>query len=173
MQVSIKETGDLVSPSLAKLAAGVRDRRPILSAMGGVVVNMARRSFTNPALRAAAWPKKKDGSKATLRKTGSLKKSIRVVRTTNNQVIVGTSRNYAAIHQLGGKTKAHVIRPRKKKALAWPGGPGPRASVNHPGSKIPARPFFPFRKSKASPALKKALDRAIRTRLDTLAGASR
>ena len=54
---------------------------------------------------------------------------------------VGTNVVYAAIHQFGGQTKPHVIRAKNAKALALP-GLGFRKSVNHPGSKIPARPFL-------------------------------
>lgn len=43
-------------------------------------------------------------------------------------------------HQEG--TDPYEIRPREKKALAWPGGPGPRGVVHHPG--LPARPFIGF-----------------------------
>lgn len=32
-------------------------------------------------------------------------------------------------------TKAHVIRPKQKRALAWPGGAHPVKRVNHPGTK--------------------------------------
>ena len=42
----------------------------------------------------------------------------------------------------GGKTKAHVIRPKVKRALFWPGAAHPVKKVNHPGSNIPARPFL-------------------------------
>jgi phage gpG-like protein len=54
--------------------------------------------------------------------------------------MVGTNVTYARIHQFGGKTKPHVIRPKYKKALAFNGRLA--KSVNHPGSKIPARPFL-------------------------------
>ncbi|MDG4475430.1 phage virion morphogenesis protein [Thiovibrio frasassiensis] len=57
-------------------------------------------------------------------------------------VRIGTNRIYGAIHQFGGKTKPHVIKPKNKKALAWPGGRHPARAVNHPGSDIPARPFL-------------------------------
>lgn len=53
---------------------------------------------------------------------------------------VGTNLVYARIHQFGGRTKAHVIRAKNSKALYTPFGP--RKSVNHPGSVIPARPFL-------------------------------
>lgn len=41
-------------------------------------------------------------------------------------------------HQEG--TQPYTIRPKGKKALFWPGGPGPRKKVNHPG--LIARPFL-------------------------------
>ena len=41
-------------------------------------------------------------------------------------------------HQFG--TKPYTIKPKHKKALAWPGGPGPRKQVNHPG--LVPRPFM-------------------------------
>lgn len=53
---------------------------------------------------------------------------------------VGTNEPYARIHQLGGKTRPHVIRAKNKKALAF--GGRVVKSVNHPGSDIPARPFL-------------------------------
>lgn len=52
---------------------------------------------------------------------------------------------YAAIHEFGGRTSAHVIRPRRAKALRWYDGEGNPVFaryVNHPGSVIPARPYL-------------------------------
>jgi phage virion morphogenesis protein len=60
----------------------------------------------------------------------------------SNGVRIGTNRIYGAIHQFGGRTSAHVIRPKNKKALAWPGARNPVRGVHHPGSNIPARPFL-------------------------------
>lgn len=62
---------------------------------------------------------------------------------------------YAAAQEFGVTTHAHIIRPVKAKALRWTGtgpalpgleGTGGGHSifakwVNHPGSRIPARPF--------------------------------
>lgn len=55
---------------------------------------------------------------------------------------IGTNKPYAAIHQFGGQTRPHVIKARNKKALAF-GGILVR-QVNHPGSRIPARPYIPI-----------------------------
>ena len=41
--------------------------------------------------------------------------------------------NYASDVELG--TPAHVILPRNKKALSWPGADHPVARVNHPGTE--------------------------------------
>src|SRR6185295_126867 len=76
-----------------------------------------------------------------LQVSGRLRNSI-TWKASADHVIWGTNVVYAGIQHHGGKTKAHVIRARHKKALAWPGGPGPVKSVKHPGSTIPARPFL-------------------------------
>jgi HK97 gp10 family phage protein len=52
--------------------------------------------------------------------------------------VVGTNVNYAAAVEYG--TAPHVIKPRFKKALFWPGARHPVAFVNHPGTK--AQPFM-------------------------------
>jgi hypothetical protein len=80
-----------------------------------------------------------------------------VISATTSGVTVGSDRKYAAIHQLGGKTKAHVIRAKNGKALKIP-GIGFRKKVNHPGSNVPARPYFPFyRDGSPTPAAHTAL----------------
>ena len=76
----------------------------------------------------------------TLEVSGALRRSFRSVRHGNNSVSIGTDIEYAAIHQFGGRTAAHIIRPRNKKALKTPYGIFKK--VNHPGSVIPARPFL-------------------------------
>lgn len=76
---------------------------------------------------------------------------------------------YAAIHEFGGQTRPHIIKPRYKKALRWVSSQGQFMSlsgrrlrtntihafakeVKHPGSKIPARPYM-------RPALLKSRER--------------
>lgn len=51
---------------------------------------------------------------------------------------------YAAIHEFGGKTSAHEIRPRLSSSLKFNiGGRDVFAKrVMHPGSNIPARPYL-------------------------------
>ena len=98
----------------------------------------------------------------TLTDTGRLRASItRIVG--EDMLQVGTNVIYAGIHQFGGKTKPHVIRPKRKKALAWPGGRHPVRKVNHPGSNVPARPFLGL-----SAGDERAVLRIVNTRLAAL-----
>ncbi|MCX4994261.1 HK97-gp10 family putative phage morphogenesis protein [Streptomyces longwoodensis] len=52
--------------------------------------------------------------------------------------VVGTNVSYAAAVEYG--TAPHVIKPKYKRALYWPGAAHPVAQVNHPGTK--AQPFL-------------------------------
>jgi HK97 gp10 family phage protein len=52
--------------------------------------------------------------------------------------VVGTNVNYAAAVEYG--TAPHVIKPKYKQALYWPGAAHPVAQVNHPGTR--AQPFL-------------------------------
>lgn len=53
---------------------------------------------------------------------------------------VGTNVVYAAIQNFGGQTRPHTIAPKNAKALHFGGVFAKK--VNHPGSKIPARPYL-------------------------------
>lgn len=143
---------DNIDPALAAKIRAVSDPRPILEAMGLQLLSSTQSAFNNPSERAAAWPAKKDGSAATLRKHQTLFKGWRVGGLTRNSVSVVNDRPYAWIHQFGGTTKPHVITAKFKKALAWNGG-GPVKRVKHPGSKIPARPMLPIIGGLANPRL--------------------
>ena len=49
---------------------------------------------------------------------------------------------YATIQHEGGTIPPHVIRPKFKKALFWPGAAHPVKKVNHPGGTIRPTKFF-------------------------------
>ncbi|OKI04929.1 hypothetical protein A6A06_09545 [Streptomyces sp. CB02923] len=73
--------------------------------------------------------------------TGRLRSSIVARQTGGGRRVgyeVGTNVNYAAAVEYG--TAPHVIVPKNKKALAWPGAAHPVTKVNHPGTA--ARPFL-------------------------------
>lgn len=82
--------------------------------------------------------------------TGALRRSIHQVAPIETDAgVYGEVRSsgdvkYARIHELGGRTKAHVIEPRKGKALAFMfnGKMSFFARVNHPGSVMPERSFM-------------------------------
>src|ERR1700724_2628805 len=65
-------------------------------------------------------------------RTGFLVQSFRAELTTGMLRWFPTA-SYAPYVEFG--TKPHVILPKNKKALYWPGAAHPVASVNHPGSK--------------------------------------
>lgn len=73
--------------------------------------------------------------------TGRLRSSI-VSRAEgggrNLGYVIGSNVNYAAAVEYG--TAPHVIKPKYKGALYWPGAAHPVAQVNHPGTR--AQPFL-------------------------------
>jgi phage virion morphogenesis protein len=151
-------TKNTVSPAVTRLiqTAKPSQRKQILRSMGTTFMSITQGNFNKvgASYRPAPWPNKKDGSTATLKKSGLLSQSFHLT-VTDDQAIVSNPTPYAAIHQFGGKTRPHVIEPKFKKALAFNGGV--YAKVNHPGSNIPARPFFPVQNGKLTPAAEKLI----------------
>ncbi len=79
-----------------------------------------------------------------LNRTGDMRRSLSV-RYGKDFALVGVNAPYAAAHQFGARTRAHIIRARFKKALSFYGRNGEklvRKAVRHPGSIIPPRPFL-------------------------------
>lgn len=166
MNIELTQVSDMISPDLANRLKLASNKAGIHQAMGLAVISITKRAFNDSSLRAAPWPNLSNGLPARLRKSGTLAKSVRVVSSTDSAVVVGSDRKYAAIHQLGGTTPAHVILPRNGKALFWPGAAHPVKKVNHPGSKIPARPYFPFyRNGQPTAAAHTAILQVIEKRL--------
>jgi len=86
-------------------------------------------------------------------RSGTLRSSIRIeIDSAKLEGIVGTNVIYAKIHEFGGTTKAHIIRPRNAKVLRFATAMSLKTKkatkyaytmeVKHPGSKIPARPYL-------------------------------
>lgn len=111
---------DGISPALAMLIRKVRDKKPILEAMGAQLVSLTVLAFTDESLRPAPWlprkARKGDDGHSLLRKSGAMWHSIRISELTNDHVTVASDRPYASYQQFGTK-------------------------------HIPARPFFPFKKN--------------------------
>jgi phage gpG-like protein len=82
-------------------------------------------------------------------RSGALSRSIFSEVTQSRDLVQGRvassgSVKYAAIHEFGGRTKAHVIEPKKAAVLAYMAGGKMRFAkrINHPGSVMPERSFL-------------------------------
>lgn len=139
-----------VVAAMRQLLAGLQERRELMGEMAGIMVRSTERNFAEGG-RPGGWADLHPGTKEARRKQGTWPGQI-LVRSAgglaasiqadwdDNHAVAGTNKAYAAIHQFGGTTRPHVIKPRYKRALAF-GGVIVR-QVNHPGSRIPARPFL-------------------------------
>jgi len=140
MQIKKSEVQEAITVLINKLDQPVQ----LMESIGTVLTSTTAQNFLSQGR--PRWlglknpgPKRKNGM--ILQDTGRLRDSI-VMESTGNSVTIGTNVVYAPIHQLGGHTKAHVIKPKNKQALAFNGKFAKK--VNHPGSKISARPFLPI-----------------------------
>lgn len=122
------------------------DKRALLDFAGKELLDITETAFeteSNPATgekwERLKYPRKDGSTNPILQDKGTLVGSIRR-ELLDDSVLVGSNLVYARIHQAGGQTKAHEIKPTRKKALRFNGRLA--RTVNHPGSKIPARPFL-------------------------------
>ncbi len=166
MQAEFRLDSNTLSPALASLYKAVSDKRGLHAAIGLGLASLGKRAFNDASLRPAPWANKANGQPSRLRDTGTMAKSIRMTSATTRGTTVGSDRDYAAIHQLGGKTAPHKILPKNGKALFWPGAAHPVAFVNHPGSKMPPRPYLPFDKSgRPTPQAIRLIEQVLRARV--------
>ncbi|NQT91948.1 MAG: phage virion morphogenesis protein [Lentisphaerae bacterium] len=125
---------DGITPSLKSKIRRLENRRPVLKAMGGAVVSLAKSAFTDPGVRPLPWPPRKKKTSgggrdrrgrfvgrghALLIKSTELRKSLYAGEVTNTSIVVGSPKVYAPVHQFGSRKKTGR------------------------GSNIPPRPFFP------------------------------
>lgn len=134
-----------VESKVGRLMSGTKNAAPLMRIIQGDMEDEVEENFKQQGrpkwlgFKYAPTEKRGGGSAKLLQHTGQLAGSIQG-RSTNDTAAVGTNKVYAEIHQKGGKTSPHLIKPRNKKALAF--GGRVVKSVNHPGSNIPARPFL-------------------------------
>ena len=141
--IEIKIDGNQVTALLERLAKVASNLSPAMAAIAGDMHDAVEENFARggrPQWAGLKPPvnKKRQGGQVLV-DSARLKNSITAFSDATSAV-VGTNVKYAAIHQFGGTTRAHVILPRYKKALAFGGRVVKK--VNHPGSKITARPFL-------------------------------
>jgi phage virion morphogenesis protein len=131
--------------ALAKLRYRLTDASRLMRHLAGQMHDAVEENFAQQGrpkwmgLKAPVNPRRRGGM--ILQDSGRLAASI-VMESDADTARVGTNVRYAAIHQFGGRTPPHLIRPRDKKALAFGGRVVKRA--NHPGSKIPPRRFLAY-----------------------------
>lgn len=142
IEIVVKDDG--IAAGLAQIAAGFRSPRRLMGAISELFAGETEANFAaqgRPKWLGLKPPvaKRRVGG-MILQDSNQLAASISSAYGADF-ALVGSNKRYARIHQLGGQTPAHVILPRNKKALAFAGRIVRK--VNHPGSKIPARPFLP------------------------------
>jgi phage virion morphogenesis protein len=136
MDIDIRiDIGD-VQKRLDHMLDFLAHREPLMRELAALMHDAVEENFAQEG-RPPWLGIKRDGR--ILQKSGHLARSI-TEYSDNDTAVVGTNVEYAAIHQFGGKTRPHEIRPRNKQALAFNGRVVKK--VNHPGSDIPARPFL-------------------------------
>lgn len=140
-----------VTAALRRAVARISDLRPVMAAIGSrIEASTILRFERERGPDGTGWKRShraREESGQTLTDTARLRGSItHVLRGSGPdvEVLVGTNVEYGAIHQFGDKTRARVIRPKYRKALKFTAGDKTvfAKHVNHPGSKIPARPFL-------------------------------
>lgn len=101
--MSLIKIKDTISPDLARRARAAGDKAPHLRAMGQAVKALGIQAFSDASKRPQAWAPRKDAKPhSLLQLTTSLRKSIRVISYSSKEVLIGSDKPYAAIHQLGG-----------------------------------------------------------------------
>lgn len=128
---------------LEKSGAGLKASRAVIREL----LSKASTDFANRAVSTVKRDYLSGGANKLKVQTGRLRSSIRFLvaeREKEISIAFGSDVIYAAIHEFGGKTRAHRIEPRRKKFLHFFSGGQEIFSrgVNHPGSRIPARPFL-------------------------------
>lgn len=123
--------------ALKALEARVKRRSPLMEQIADIMMNAVDENFIQGGRPAWEPLKYRDGKPlmVTRRLHGSI-----TPWHDNDSAVVGTNVIYARIHNQGGKTRPHEIRPRNRRALRFNGRFATK--VNHPGSDIPARPFL-------------------------------
>ncbi|MEX3688867.1 phage virion morphogenesis protein [Paraburkholderia sp. BR14263] len=155
--------------TLNRLVRAMADATPVMNEISGIMADAVEENFTQQGrpkwlglapstlaervgrdlkpgrgkFKSGAWSiqlgQRVARSLKILQRSGRLASSIvQAFDATSAQV--GTNLVYAAIQNFGGQTRPHTIAPKNAKALHFGGIFAKK--VNHPGSKIPARPFL-------------------------------
>ena len=128
-----------------------------VASLSGKSKDKIKEVLKNSAFNIESKAKKNINSNKSV-KTGHLIRSISTDVKGLEATIHTSNLKYAPMVEFG--TKAHIIRPKNKKALYWKGATRPIKQVNHPGSK--AKPYlipaFEDEKDKFIENLKEAIE---------------
>lgn len=152
---------------LQRMVNESRDLSPLMTSIAGTLAAETEANFA--AQGRPKWVGLASSTKASrtakgtwpgtiLQVTGRLAASV-TTSSTSDMAQIGTNVVYAGIHQFGGEIPPHTIKARYAKALAWAGGFA--KSVEHPGAKMPARPFLPFTMTGGSAKLQPSAEAAV------------
>ena len=146
MTRDIKQLATDLARHQKELSSYIKSKAPRIIGKMGVdhfKENFDQEGFMNNGVQ--PWPKRQTdtGRKILTGETRELQDSIDY-DAKGGAVSWGSDVVYASIHNRGGKTKTHTIKPRRGKTLKFAGKDGDvmRKSVNHPGSQIPQRQFI-------------------------------
>lgn len=123
-------------------------------------------SIAEPILQKAVHASQAELAKRTLKnnpvpwRTGNLLHSFRYKTSYLKGVWFPTAPYAAAVDQ-GARIPPRVIKPRRKKALYWPGAEHPVKMVRHPGGVIRPRRFMQKIRDRSEAAVVKVFERAV------------
>ena len=148
-RASFTVTRNDISPALSRLADTARHPRKVFLAMGNIFKIISVGNFKSSGLqyRPIPWVAKKDGTPATLKKTGLLWHSFNL-EVNDSGATLSNPTPYAAVHQFGSE--------------------GMDYSATKKG--MPPRPFYPVKDGKLTPAAEKLIGDAGRRALEKQAG---
>ncbi|WP_237162855.1 phage virion morphogenesis protein [Serratia symbiotica] len=127
---------DTLRRALERMVRSLENRQPLMQAISEDMLSAVMENFEQEG-RPKWLPVQRAGK--ILQNTRRLMSSIDS-DADNNMAVVGTNVVYARIHNEGGTTRPHVIRPRYKQALAFNGRWSKRSITT--GSCYPERRFL-------------------------------
>jgi len=140
--MSFRKIKDGITPDLKRKARALNPagRKKALQAMAEAAISLATQAFNQPDKRPSAWaPRQDDEPHSLLQKTTTMRQSLRVISANSTKSVIGSDREYAAVHQLGSKKQ-----------------------------NIPARPYLPFyRSGRATELGSRRIGNALRAVLRT------
>jgi phage gpG-like protein len=143
--LSFRITRNDIAPALSRMAAAAKRPAPIFRAMGTTFLSLTMGNFKSSDYRPTGWPAKKDGTPATLQKSGTLSRSFHL-SVSNTGATVSNPMVYAAIHQFGSSDYGQAS-VAKVTQLAN----GITQIQTERRQNIPPRPFFPVANDRLTP----------------------